>query len=127
MKSRFLTPLVVERAGSDKWRVVYPLEFASAKFNRIFTVPAGVLTDFASVPRLPFAYWLFGNVAQEAAVLHDHAYSGGFGLSRKQADDLFYEASKASGVAGWRAWPMWLGVRVAGSFHYTASQESMAP
>lgn len=126
MKSRFLTPLVVERDGG-MWKLVYPLEFESASLGRGVTVPAGFRSDFSSVPRLPFAYWLFGGVADEAAVVHDFAYSGALKVSRKQADELFSEASAAMGVAGWRRGAMKLGIRLFGASHYTPHEESMAP
>lgn len=118
MKSRFLTPLVVERAGSI-WRLVYPLEFESESLKQTITVPAGFLTDFASVPRLPFAYWLFGNIAQEAAVIHDALYSGIYNVTRKQADEVFSEASKAMDVSAFQRGAMWLGVRIFGASRYT--------
>ena len=71
-------------------------------------VPAGFLTDGASVPR-PF-WWLippFGEHGQ-AAVLHDLLCETStmfekelpVHVSRKQADEIFREAMKATGV-GW--------------------------
>lgn len=86
----------------------------------IITVPQGFRTNFASVPRLPFAYWLFGGVANKAAVVHDHLYSTGT-ISRAKADAVLREASKASGVSWFQRNSMWLGVRVAGSAHYRNS------
>jgi hypothetical protein len=125
--ARFLTHLVVVHVSDRIKRLAYPLEFMSLKLGRVITVPAGFETDFASVPRLPLAYWLFGGVADEAAVIHDYAYSGRLGITRKQADELFSEAMKACGTAGWRRGPMWLGVRLFGGTHYTEHTESMAP
>jgi hypothetical protein len=122
MSAKFLTPLRVERAaGSDSgWVLAAPLVYDSEVANRRITVPAGFATDFASVPRLPLAYWLFGAVADEAAVVHDYLYSTG-ACPRKLADDIFAEASAACGVAAWRRGPMWLGVRLFGGTHYVAT------
>lgn len=116
--ARFLSVLRVERvAGSRDWVLTSELAFSSAVLDRLIIVPIGFVTDFASVPRLPFAYLLFGGVADEAAVVHDFLYSTG-ACSRKQADDVFAEASKVCGVSGWRRGPMWLGVRMFGGRRY---------
>lgn len=127
MSARFLTPLVVVHVSDNIKRLAYPLEFLSVKLGRVVTVPVGFECDMASVPRLPFAYWLFGGVADEAAVLHDYAYSGLLGVTRKQADELFNEAMKASGTAAWRRYPMTWAVRLFGGAHYVEREESMAP
>lgn len=125
--ARFLTPLVVVHVSDRIKRLAYPLEFMSVKLGGVITVPVGFETDFASVERLPLAYWLFGGVADEAAVVHDWLYSGRMSVTRKQADEVFHEAMKASGVAAWRRYPMTWAVRLFGGSRYTASQESMAP
>lgn len=118
MKGEFLSVLRVERvAGSDEWELTSELAFSSAVLNRLIIVPIGFRTDFASVPRLPLAFLLFGGVADEAAVVHDFLYSTG-ACSRKLADDVFAEACKASGVSAWRRGPMWLGVRLFGGSRY---------
>lgn len=115
MKGQFLSTFKGEpiSPGSDNWRLLAELAFSSEVLNRLIIVPEGFVTDFASVPRLPLAYLLFGNVAREAAVVHDFLYSTG-ACSRKLADDVFAEASKACNVAAWRRGPMWFGVRLFG-------------
>ena len=55
--------------GSDRSVVVL-----SPMLKDTITVPTGFLTDFASVPRMPFVFLLFGDVAHEAAVIHDYLY-----------------------------------------------------
>ncbi|MEH6436709.1 DUF1353 domain-containing protein [Massilia sp. DD77] len=119
MTPRFHTTLSVKRVkpDSDDWVLTSTLVFESVVLDRLVVVPSGFVTDFASVPRLPFTFWLFGAVAQEAAVVHDHLYSTGE-VSRKLADEVFAEASKACGVSAWRRGPMWLGVRLFGAGRY---------
>lgn len=96
-----------------------PFGFYSAHLGREIWVPVDFVTNFASVPRLPFAYWLFGGVADEAAVIHDYLYGRNLpDVSRKQADEVFAEAMKACGTAAWRRGPMWFGVRLFGGSHY---------
>lgn len=115
----FLTALHIKRApdAPGTWELLGVLAFRSIALNNLVLVPAGFRTDFASVPRLPFAFWLFGDVAQEAGVIHDYLYSTGQ-VSRKLADEVFAEASKAMGVASWRRGPMWFGVRLFGGSRY---------
>jgi len=38
---------------------------------KIIEIPIGYRTDFASVFRLPFMYWLFGGKAHNASIVHD--------------------------------------------------------
>lgn len=124
MTAQFLSLLRVERvAGSDDWVLTSELAFSSEVLNRLIIVPIGFRTDFASVPRLPLAFLLFGGVAQEAAVVHDFLYSTG-ACTRKLADEVFAEASKACGVSAWRRGPMWLGVRLFGGSRYRAAPMS---
>jgi hypothetical protein len=57
----------------------------------IIEVPAGTLTDLASVPRwLPYAYAIFGGRGRKAAVLHDWLCRNG--VDRKFADAVFWGA-----------------------------------
>ncbi|WP_240921154.1 DUF1353 domain-containing protein [Metapseudomonas otitidis] len=51
------------------------------------------------------------------AVIHDYLY-GTANLSRRQSDEVFYNALRSSGVARWRAWLMWAGVRIGGHWRY---------
>lgn len=144
MKSRFLTECVLVHISDGLKRLAYPLEFESESLGRVVVVPAGFETDLASVPRLPFAYLLFGGVGDPAAVVHDYAYSGRERITRAQADALFREALAAlddMSVKGkgkvaktvssaWfsvRRGAMWLGVRVGGWMHYSAPESSIAP
>lgn len=52
-----------------------------------------------------------------AAVIHDRLYWTAE-LSRKDADRVFYNALRSSGVARWRARLMWAGVRIGGHWRY---------
>ena len=127
MKSRFLTDLVVVHVSDEIKRLVYPLEYESELLGRVITVPAGVETDLASVPRLPFTFWLFGGIGDKAAVVHDALYGGKYGVTRKQADDVFSEAMKVCGVGALRRGMMYAAVRTFGGAHYIGNQESIAP
>lgn len=122
MAGRFLSQLQVYRTGQGgPWRLGRPLIYESEVLGLVVTVPRGFETDFASVPRLPLAFLLFGgDVGDEAAVVHDFLYSAS-GVSREKCDAVYREALAALGVAGWRRGPMWLGVRLFGGSYYKAA------
>jgi hypothetical protein len=110
--SCFLTPLRAEKAGKV-WTVFEPLIYQSDVAERIFIVPAGFVTDLASVPRIPLAFFLAGGTAEEPAVVHDFIYSRA-PVPRDMADKVFLEAALVSGVPAWRANLMYAGIRLGG-------------
>lgn len=110
--SRFITPLRAEKSG-ELWTILQPLIYESDVAQRVFAVPEGFVTDFASVPRLPLAFLLTGDSAHEAAVVHDYLYKTNK-VTRSVADAVFEEAAKVSGEPGWKSWLMWAGVRLGG-------------
>jgi hypothetical protein len=116
---RFLSTLRTERVDlltCDRV-LLAPLAFSSKLLDRLVIVPEGYVTDFASVPRAPFTYWLFGGIGDEAAVVHDFAYEKGL-VPREVADALYLEALEACGVPAWRRRSMWAAVRVFGGSRY---------
>ena len=120
----FRSALSVARSAdpnSGTWVLVAPLRYASmlTEVEGEIVVPAGFQTDFASVPRLPFVYWLFGATADEAATVHDWLYSTGE-VPRAVADAVFAEASAVCGVPRWRRVGMWLAIRLFGGPHYNS-------
>lgn len=115
MKPHFMTSLQAKWVPGGKRELTAPLIYVTVIVPQVIIVPEGFRTDLASVPRLPITYLFFGNVADEAAVIHDYLYTNeAEDVTRKQADDIFAEASKVLGVKGWRRGPMWLAVRLFG-------------
>lgn len=124
--SKFISALYLIAASPDaddgKWILGADLVYDSDKLKQRITVPTGYQTDLASVPRLPVIYFLAGDSAHAAAVVHDFLYGGGVpGVSRKDADAVLREAATATGVPRWRSWLMWAGVRIGGGSHYTTA------
>lgn len=121
--AKFMTKLEVEEVsdssndGRGAWRLLQPLVYASDVLNNTVTVPTGFITDFASVPRLPFVFMFTGDSAHMAATVHDWLYASHM-TTRSQADAVFREAAIETGVPKWRAWVMWAGVRVGGASHW---------
>ena len=127
---RFLTRLAAEKVGYDLegralWRLTAPLAYLSPRFG-LRVVPAGFVTNYASVPRLPVVFLVAGGMADEMAVLHDHAYTIR-DLARESADALFLEAMGAETaipadydrpVPAWLARLMYQAVRIGGASSY---------
>lgn len=122
--SKFLTPLVAELIAEINheyrglWRLTAHLIYQSSTAGQTITVPAGFLTDLESCPRLPVIFLLFGELSHAAAVIHDYLYTCPYIVSRKTADDVLYEAMILSGIPKWRAWGVWVGVRLGGRSHF---------
>lgn len=115
----FLTPLRCEQVTEDDWILLAPLRYSSAVLDREIVVPEGFVTDFASVPRLPFIYWFTGGKAAAPATLHDWIYrDGAVDISRDQGDAVLAEAMEVRGYWRARTWMMWAGVRVGGAWSY---------
>lgn len=121
MSGRFHFPLRVEQVDAETWRLTAQLVFVPARYQSTIIVPAGTVTDFASVPRIPLAYWLFAGVGQAAAVVHDWMYRVDTNVPRHVADDIFLEAMEACGVSAWRRLPMYWAVRAFGGSRYRST------
>lgn len=113
MKSQFLTELETRQMDDKTCLLISPLVYQSELLNKTVTIPTGFKTDFASVPRVPIAYWFYGNRAHRESVLHDYLYFLG-DTSRGAADKVFLEAMKARNKNILVRWPIFLGVRIGG-------------
>ena len=125
--SRFVTTLKTDQTDRRTYKLLDDLVLADEEFGAII-VPQGFVTDFASIQVLhnAFLFVLFALVAgygNYAATVHDWLYFGGQ-VSRKEADAILYRALRAEGVARWRAWLFWAGVRIGGAKHYTKTPTS---
>ena len=131
MTVAFFTELETEFVDDNDDRLRAPLIFYSEVLGRSIAVPRGFVTDYASVPRIPFAFWLFGGKARKAAVVHDFLYRQGAALdppvTRAQADAVFREAAEASGQPGWRRAAMWAAVRAFGWTAYVDNPKGVTP
>ena len=119
----FLSKLQVELVdqeaaeGRGSWRLIAPLVFESAVAGRTLEVPAGFVTDFESVPRVPIVFDELGDRAAEAAAVHDWLYASHL-VDRETADKLLREAAIETGVTVTQAQLIYLGVRVFGASHW---------
>ncbi len=113
----FQDSLKLEDIGTTKngramFRLESDLVFCQeySTFGLEITVPAGFVTDFASVPR--FLWFIFPPMGtyNPATVLHDYLCKME-GYPRFMADAIFREAMRELGVPWWRRVAMYLGVR----------------
>lgn len=114
-------PLISPVGRGEQWRVHddWYVQVISVEGElTTFMVPAGFITDLASVPRLPGAYMLFGNRARRAAIMHDYLYS--IQMERELADSVFY-GGMADEVSNPGRYMMWLAVRVGGASYYSVA------
>jgi hypothetical protein len=113
----FTTPieLVVPSKEGDEWVTREALNFWSVKKQKHYVVPAKFKTDLAS-------HWLVRGSINGPAVLHDWLYR--FGVKFKQiktqqeADDVFYEAMRDTGVSPPVAYAAYWAVKMFGYFSF---------
>lgn len=122
--SYFLDNLAAEQLSRWEWRLTRNLSLADPE-HELITVPAGYQTNFASIRGLRIwlvlIYALLVGYGNASCAVHDWLYDQGR-LSRRECDDVLYRALRAEGVARWRAWIFWIGVRIGGKSHYNAGQ-----
>lgn len=99
--------------GADYWRILTPFRFYLGEnhSDRWVTIPAGYLTDGASVPQI---FWNmippWGKYGQ-AAVVHDllceylaiTTSAGPASITRAECDAVLYEAMKILEVPAWKS------------------------
>lgn len=113
----FLSNLKVELLNNKgkKWKVLEDFEYI---YNGIsIVVPAGFVTNFASVPRIPIIFELVGDRGHSAAVVHDYLYSTAM-LSRSDSDKVLLQALRDTAVGKPRSILMYCGVRLFGWMFY---------
>lgn len=113
--SKFLTPLCDHQIGPRLWQLDGDLQYVSDLGACTITVPKGFQTDYESCPVwLPIINSLFGNIVDEAAVLHDWLYYAAI-FNRETSDKILVEAMDTiPGLAGWRKQGIYIGLRLGG-------------
>jgi len=114
MRVEFLTTLDVRKLEGRDWLLLAP--FVVAVDGEAIKVPAGYVTDFASVPRWPLAFMLTGGLGEKSATVHDWLYE--IKAGRDYADNVLRALLIAEGEPEWRARAMYAGVRVGGEARY---------
>jgi hypothetical protein len=107
-------------SGRGIWRLTKPLRYCSDVLGREIVVEPGFLTDYASVPRIPVAYWLFGDTSHRAAVVHDWLYHHHEICDEATANTVLLEAMTVEGIPAWRRAGIYAGVWVGGTSSWRA-------
>lgn len=118
--SEFITELDARLHDDDRiWSILSPLIYCSNILG-IIRVPAGFETDFASVPRVPIVFRLYGDRAHRESVIHDYLYridstpEASFDI----ANLVFLEAMTCRGKSHFIRCGMYKGVCLGGKRHY---------
>lgn len=111
----FRLELVDELAaeGRGTWEGLADFGFHSQVAGRLLVVPAGFVSDLASVPRVPGVFDLLGDRFHRAAYVHDWLYTA-HPVDRETADRVLREAILASGGSVEQADAYFAGVRLGG-------------
>lgn len=126
MPSTFLDHLDVRAMDDGKnWIVLHEFRYVT-RDGEVITVPAGFVTDFASIP------WFFRRVAQpatgkhrRAAVIHDWIYrTASVQISREKADLLFQEIMDIDGTPIWKSTMLYQAVDKFGRSSYVTREAS---
>jgi hypothetical protein len=125
--SRFHGPLTITANPDGRTYTVHAaFRYQSDVLDRTVVIPAGFVTDGASVPRL---FWNLipplGKYGQ-AAVVHDYLYRWQ-AYSRRRSDDALLEAMWVSGCARWQYAAIYLAVRLFGAPAWKADQQNPLP
>lgn len=120
----FLRAPILTPASAGQWRLVRPLHYTDAT-GQSWGIPAGFITDLASIPRA--LHWLIPVNGQHraAAILHDYLYVVQT-CARHQADALFLDAMTTSGVRWTQRHAMHAAVRVAGGLYWRRNARAFA-
>lgn len=117
MQPSFHSPLTLTPDDSGRnWTLDAAFSYDSSV--GVITVPAGFVTDFASVPKLLWNVLPpFGRYGK-AAIVHDYLYRTQGYASKPVADAIFLEAMKALGVPTLTRYVMFYAVRLFGGRSY---------
>ena len=116
--SSFTTPLVVIPLDNGRqWKLAEPFEYhvGTKESDEVIGIPAGFITDFASVPRIFWSVIPPWGKYGKAAVVHDFCYGTEL-YPRKRCDEIFLEAMEVLAVSLWKRRVIYTAVRIGGRF-----------
>lgn len=111
-----LYPIVKVTPCGEYWRLWQEITFT---YNgKTYTIPKDFLTDFASIPDFVKTL-LFSDKDKYtvAAIIHDYLCRYKV-FPRNVCDEIFYEANLLCGIKKYKAYEMWIGVRMGGWYFY---------
>lgn len=111
-RAKFTTALDLRAHRPNEWVLLQPLRYWAAS-GVAYGVPAGFVTDLASIPRPARVLFSPNGSSRRPAVLHDWLYCSRI-VDRRRADDLFREALGVEGVGWITRQTLWAAVRMGG-------------
>ena len=114
-------PLVVPFADGVNWMLVQPLEVTVGDPDHKIVVPAGFITDFASIPKALCVVLPAQGRYTKAAILHDYLYWSQR-CTRAESDNIFLAAMLAGGVDSTTARTLKSGVEFGGQAAWDENQ-----
>jgi len=106
----FYTSLKVEVLSNGRQRMLTEkLTYFSELTQAVIHVPAGFVTDYASIPRIFWGILPPSGKYTKATVLHDYLYASEL-FDKKTADLIFKEAMLSLDVSKWKIYTMYYAV-----------------
>ena len=119
-------PVLKPFADNQQWLLVNDVEYHGGKSPLTIVVPAGFITDFASIPTIFASFGLSHNGRySKAAIVHDYLYWSQ-SCTRQQADNLLLIAMKESLVSAFPRWLVYEGVSAAGQSSWDSNAREKA-
>jgi hypothetical protein len=106
-------PAVSPFADQTKWLLIRPFQYQILDTKFVIDVPAGFVTDFASIPRQLWALASPHGFYSRASIIHDFLYWDQR-CTREQADRIMLIAMQESAVSFAERQAIYAGVRAGG-------------
>ena len=130
------------RSGRSLWGLQRELTYQTgATATEVITVPAGFVTDLASIPRVVWSFFPPDGPWVKGAVVHDFLYFtqgtgdwyGRHGItrekpySRAESDHILREAMADRGIGAWAQFVIWSAVRLGGWMGWARKHDKRRP
>lgn len=117
--SRFTSPADLRMLDNYQWELLSGFEYHVGMFpsEQVIRIPAGTVTDLASVPQVLWAIFPPHGKWAKAAIVHDYLYANAIG-TKAWADFVFLEAMEVLGVPPLRRKLMFWAVHLFGRGAY---------
>jgi hypothetical protein len=119
-------PVPVLPSGNNRaFILMAPMRYEIGNSGAEIEIPAGFVTDYASVPQSLWSLYSPHDQYSRAAVVHDYLYWSQV-CTREQADNLFMIAMKESAVDARTRSAVYNGVALGGGFAWAKNQRERA-
>lgn len=119
----FYGRLLLEATEPGEWRVAQPFTWADERYHVM--IPAGFITDLASIPSIFRGIFDRNGESRKAAVFHDWLYCSKELEDRAVVDRLFYQALLHEKAGQVEAWMMYKAVRLGGWMYWNKRKDGL--